>query len=89
MIRVKCLFAGHVQGIGFRYTAQRISVRYEVAGYVKNLPDARVEVVAEGAEEAVRAFLAEIRQTMSGCISSCDKTCSDCQNEFSRFEVRF
>ena len=48
--------SGEVQGVGFRYFAQRSSARHQVRGYVKNLPDGRVEVLAEGPAKAVNEF---------------------------------
>ena len=43
-------FSGHVQGVGFRYSTLAVSHEFEVAGYVCNLPDGRVQVEAEGAK---------------------------------------
>ncbi|MBV9240674.1 MAG: acylphosphatase [Acidobacteria bacterium] len=48
--------SGDVQGVGFRYFAQRSSARHQVRGYVKNLADGRVEVWAEGSAKAVNEF---------------------------------
>ena len=48
--------SGDVQGVGFRYFAQRSSARHQVRGYVRNLPDGRVEVWAEGPAKAVNDF---------------------------------
>lgn len=50
------LISGLVQGVGFRYFAQRASARYQVKGYVRNLPDGRVEALAEGPAELVEKF---------------------------------
>ena len=50
------LISGEVQGVGFRYFAQRSSARHQVRGYVKNLPDGRVEVLAEGSAKEVNEF---------------------------------
>ena len=44
------LFSGQVQGVGFRYTAHRTAGRYNVTGFVRNLPDGDVEMLAQGAE---------------------------------------
>ena len=52
----KFLIRGLVQGVGFRYFAQRSAARHQVRGYVRNLDDGRVEALAEGAERAVEAF---------------------------------
>jgi acylphosphatase len=54
-------YSGHVQGVGFRYTAHRIAQGYNVGGYVQNLPDGRVEVVVEGTRADVDAFLETVR----------------------------
>ena len=56
MIARKFLISGEVQGVGYRYFAQRSSARHQVRGYVKNLEDGRVEVLAEGTAKAVDAF---------------------------------
>ena len=52
----KFLISGDVQGVGYRFFAQRASARHQVLGHVRNLSDGRVEVVAEGEPENVEAF---------------------------------
>lgn len=52
----KFLISGEVQGVGYRFFAQRAAARHQVLGYVRNLPDGRVEALAEGAMESVEAF---------------------------------
>ncbi len=61
-------YRGNVQGVGFRYNALRCSKAYDVAGYVRNLPDGRVELLAEGEAREVRALTEEIRESMAGYI---------------------
>jgi acylphosphatase len=62
-------YAGRVQGVGFRYTAQQLAAGYpRVAGYVRNLPGGDVELVAEGPADDVDAFLAAVAQRMAGTI---------------------
>lgn len=56
MIARKFLISGIVQGVGFRFFAQRVAARHQVTGYVKNLNDSRVEVLAQGDESSVRDF---------------------------------
>jgi acylphosphatase len=48
--------SGDVQGVGFRYFTQRVAARHQVVGYVRNLADGRVEVLAEGAPEGIEGF---------------------------------
>ena len=52
--------SGDVQGVGYRFFAQRVAARHQVVGYVRNLPDGRVEVLAEGTPEGVEGFKHDI-----------------------------
>jgi acylphosphatase len=61
-------YSGNVQGVGFRWTAQQLAAHSRVAGYVRNLAGGDVEVVAEGAADAVEAFLAAVAGRMADCI---------------------
>jgi acylphosphatase len=65
----RVLYAGRVQGVGFRYTTHAIARGYAIAGHVRNLSDGRVEVVAEGEETALAAFLNAVRDHWSGYIT--------------------
>lgn len=59
---LELIIAGNVQGVGYRYFAQREAQRIGVTGYVMNLPDGRVKVVAEGTQEVLSRFLEELRR---------------------------
>ncbi len=52
--------SGDVQGVGFRFFAQRAAARHQIVGYVKNLDDGRVEAFAEGPIQSVEAFKHEL-----------------------------
>jgi acylphosphatase len=54
-------YSGHVQGVGFRATTATMARDHPVTGYVKNLPDGRVEVYVEGTPQAVKTFLDAVR----------------------------
>ena len=56
LVARKFLIRGLVQGVGYRYFAQRSAARHQVRGYIRNLADGRVEAVAQGPERAVEAF---------------------------------
>jgi acylphosphatase len=56
-------FEGNVQGVGFRWTVKRIAKGFDVIGWVRNLPDGRVELQASGEEVEVRAFVEAIGQS--------------------------
>jgi acylphosphatase len=68
--RRRVFFSGRVQGVGFRFTCQSLARGFEVAGFVRNLPDGRVELVAEGESGELDAFLASIRYEMSTYIKN-------------------
>lgn len=95
MIRRTVLFSGHVQGVGFRYTACRIALNYGVTGYVRNLPDGRVEAVIEGEAAEVDKFVQAVQDAMSGSIRGVsvnpgrEDQDAAATREFARFEVRF
>lgn len=50
------LIQGEVQGVGYRFFAQRAAARHQVLGHVRNCPDGTVEVVAEGLAQDVEEF---------------------------------
>jgi len=56
MIARRFFIGGIVQGVGYRYFAQRSAARHQVKGYVRNLDDGRVEVLVEGGDTSVNAF---------------------------------
>ncbi|MFN3407943.1 MAG: acylphosphatase [Limisphaerales bacterium] len=63
---MRIFYAGRVQGVGFRYTAKTVAMGFEVTGTVRNLPDGRVELVAEGDRAELEAFAAAIRDSGLG-----------------------
>lgn len=70
MVSKRVLYAGHVQGVGFRYTAQSLADNHAVSGYVRNLSSGEVELVAEGEPGEVDAFLAAVAQRMGPYITN-------------------
>ncbi len=86
--RCQVFYSGHVQGVGFRYTTSRIACKFEVTGFVRNLPDGRVELVAEGATEELTAFLREVGERLASNIRSTAIDRRPATGEFSRFEIR-
>ena len=67
--RRRVWFSGRVQGVGFRFTCQTLARGFDVAGWVRNLPDGRVELVAEADPTELEAFLTAIQREMSPFIS--------------------
>ena len=62
MPRLVALVKGRVQGVGYRAFAQKKALELGLSGYAENLPDGRVEVVAEGPKEALELFLHHLKQ---------------------------
>ena len=82
-------YSGRVQGVGFRYTTRSVARGFAVTGFVKNLPNGRVQVVVEGAKAEIEAFLRTIRAEMGHHVSGVEETTHPATGQFSRFEVRF
>lgn len=81
-------YLGRVQGVGFRYTAKQVAMGYEVSGIVRNLPDGRVELIADGAREELEAFREGIRDSGLGhFITQEDVSWEEAGNEFRGFEI--
>ena len=66
--RLRIFYSGTVQGVGFRYQVQRVAAGYEVTGFIRNLPEGRVEMVAEGDETELKAFGVAIRESGVGSL---------------------
>jgi acylphosphatase len=82
-------YSGRVQGVGFRYTCQALARDHDVAGYVRNLPDGRVELVAEGHRQEIDRFLSAILEEMDPYIESVEIASDPLEGSpFSRFTIR-
>jgi acylphosphatase len=87
--RAQVFYSGRVQGVGFRYGTREVACGFDVTGFVRNLVDGRVELVAEGDEEETRAFLVAIQESQLGShIRGEDVTWLTATGEFRRFEIR-
>ena len=66
--RMQVIYSGHVQGVGFRYTVKSLAPGYEITGTIGNLPDGRVELIAEGQPEELEAFQRAVRDSGLGSL---------------------
>jgi acylphosphatase len=83
-------YAGRVQGVGFRMSAEDAARPYDVVGWVKNLRDGRVELVAEGEDRVLKQFLDDIRGgPMKNFIQRVDIDWLPATGEFREFEIRY
>jgi acylphosphatase len=85
--QIHAYFTGRVQGVGFRYTALDIGRKLGVSGWVKNLPDGKVELAAEGEEDLLKGFLAEIKEYFSRYIVDVNVEWLKATGEFKDFNI--
>lgn len=85
---MQVFYSGRVQGVGFRYQTQKVAAGFEVTGIVRNLPDGRVELVAEGDQQELNDFREAIRQSgLKGFIRNEVVTWADASGEFRGFGI--
>jgi len=87
--RAEAIYSGSVQGVGFRFTADRLAPVFKLTGYVKNMPDGRVKIVAEGEEDKIKSFLTAVENEMGHHLSDKEIDWPPPTNEFKDFGVRF
>ena len=83
----RVLYSGTVQGVGFRFTTRTIAEGFRVAGFVRNLADGRVELLAQGADDEITRFLDAVSRRMSENIVGQQVTDVPGE-EFEGFEIR-
>lgn len=89
-MRAEITVQGMVQGVGYRFFVVQQAQRYHLNGYVQNLPDGHVLVVAEGDKGLIDDFIAELRiGPRAARVSGIDVHWSDQPAEFKSFKVRF
>ncbi len=89
MKRLHVLFNGHVQGVGFRYSVRHYASSYVITGFVRNLHDGQVELVAEGEQKELSGFLKGICSgPLNNYIRNYDENWSDALGTFSDFRIK-
>ena len=91
MMRITAIAYGRVQGVGYRYFVTGCAQETGVVGYVRNLPDGTVQIVAEGTREILDLFTRLIRAEQDPSIQV-DKIAiisSEATGEFSQFSIRW
>jgi acylphosphatase len=88
MERVTVLYSGRVHGVGFRATVRQLACGYDVTGTVRNLPDGRVEMIAEGTRAELKAFLLGITESeLSGFIAKQHETWQPAEGNLRGFVI--
>ena len=84
----RVIYSGHVQGVGFRWTTQGVARGFAVTGFVRNLRDGTVELLAQGEAGEVDRFLEAVEDRLEANISESAVTPVDGEPELARFEIR-
>lgn len=82
------LYAGTVQGVGFRFTVRSVATGFDVTGFVRNLSDGRVQLVVEGMSDEVAAFLDAIKGEMAHYIRDVQEVVRPATGRFQSFQIR-
>jgi acylphosphatase len=82
-------FSGTVQGVGFRYTAQRIASRCGLVGWVRNLDDGRVEMVVQGDAKDIEKCVNGIMETFGSYVRDVESADSSVNSSYRSFEITF
>ncbi len=82
------LFSGGVQGVGFRASTEYLAAGFAVTGYVRNLVDGRVELVAEGTVEELRGFVRELQARLGQHIAQQTQSTDPASGEWHDFSIR-
>ncbi|MDD5064707.1 MAG: acylphosphatase [Phycisphaerae bacterium] len=88
-IAKRIIFSGQVQGVGFRFTAFNIANRYELVGFVRNLPDGAVEMLAQGTAGAVDDCIRDIVEEFSGYIRETKAEETPPNPQYADFKITF
>jgi len=89
MVSRQVYFEGRVQGVGFRFTTKQLAREYDVTGWVRNLPDGRVELEITGEVEEVDAFVQGIQESaLAHHIQNTQVNKIDLVTSHSGFEIR-
>jgi len=87
--QVHVYYSGRVQGVGFRFSAERIAIELGICGWVKNLADGRVEMVAVAQQEKLEDLLKRLADDFSRYIRDAEIRWLDPTEKFGDFGVRF
>ena len=87
MVRAHIHFIGTVQGVGFRYTTLSFAQELMLTGWVKNLPDGRVEAVAEGPRVSIEELLSRLKAQFGGFLRDTQIEWLNSKGEFTNFSV--
>jgi acylphosphatase len=83
------IFKGRVQGVGFRYTTHRAASRYDITGYVRNMPDGAVEGLFQGTDADIKACLNDIEDYFGGYLRDMQITDQPVNPQYHDFRITY
>ena len=87
--QVHVYYSGMVQGVGFRYQVRNIAEQFILTGWVKNLPDGRVELIAQAPKKTLLDFLAMVDAALAQYIRGKQISWDKADNSFIGFQIAF
>ena len=83
------IFSGVVQGVGFRFSARNLAAKYKIKGWVMNLSDGRVKLLAEGSREDLDNFLYDLRDEFKRYIVDYMLREKEDSGDYEDFQIKF
>ena len=89
MVAKHIIFTGTVQGVGFRFTAIRVANHHDLTGFVRNLPDGTVEMLAQGKPEDIDNCIKDIKESFGGYIRKTKIEDTPPDPRYTEFKITF
>jgi len=83
------IFTGRVQGVGFRFTALNIANRYQLTGFVRNLHDGSVEMIAQGHCDDITLCIGDIKESLGVYIREVKTEEAVFESQYKDFKITF
>jgi len=87
MVQAHIVYYGTVQGVGFRYTVQRLALSYHLGGWVKNLSNGAVEALIEGPKQSIEQLFKNVEERFDGYIRDKNVQFSPALGGFKKFRI--
>ena len=87
--QARIFYSGTVQGIGFRYRSRAIALGMNIRGWVRNLPDGRVEIVAQADKSDLADFINAVDASFVGYIGKKEVCWQDIDEKLTGFDISF
>ena len=89
-IRIRVLISGRVQGVLFRSETRKIANNLNIKGWVRNLPDGRVEVLAEGEKDHINNLIEFLKKGPPAArVDKVNLKIEDYKDEFKDFDIKY